>query len=282
MINLMAGRKVLVKIFKYMIIPLGIVNAFIKGRSNINILMYHRVNDAVFKELSVTYSNFIWQMEYLHMKGYKVISLDEAIQLKSVSLRNRKDKYIVLTFDDGYEDYYTYAFPVLSKYGFPSISYLVPGYIQTNKVYWWDNDLGESRLMDWVQIDELKNSGIVQFGSHSMSHPDFNQLNKDEIKKELSLSQKILEEKLSLNVRHFSYPRGIVTQYSRNMVKIMYNTAVSIYDGYEITHDCKDDYLTQLKRIPVQRSDGRYLFIARLNGWLDIEEGIKKIIRNHY
>lgn len=281
MTNLKVDKKLFIKIFKYLIIPLGMLYVLFKRKRNITILMYHRVNDSVSKELSVTNANFLWQMEYLNRKGYKVISLDEAILSECISNENKKEKYIVLTFDDGYEDYFTNAFPVLSEFGYPSIIYLVPGYVETDNVYWWDNDLGESKLMNWIQINELKNKEIVQFGSHSMSHPDFNQLNEKKIEEELCLSQEILQQKLILKVRHFSYPRGIVTRCAKDKIKTIYDTAVSIFDGYEIVNDCEDDYLMQLKRVPVQRSDGRYLFIARLKGWLDLEEYIKKVIRHH-
>lgn len=272
-------KQTLLMIIKYLMVPLGIVYMIFKGKSNLTILLYHRVNDKILKELSVTNENFIWQMDYLFKKGYHVISLQDAIQIDWVSV-HKNERYVVLTFDDGYEDFYCNAFPILSKYNYPSINYLVPGYIESDKVFWWDKDLGQSKLLNWEQVIKLKSSGIVDFGSHSMTHSDLNKLTKEELMEEIHLSQKTLGEKLTLCINHFSYPRGIVSPYALEIIKSIYTTAVSIFDGYEIKQQNKNDYMMKLKRMPVQRSDGRYLFVARLKGWLIIEEWIKRII--HY
>lgn len=271
-------------------IPFGFIYVLFKRKSNITILMYHRVNEHLSKEICVTYKNFIWQMEFLKRKNYKVISLDEAIKLAYQNTSDRKDrlayqnandrkhKYIVLTFDDGYEDFYTNVYPILMKFKYPSTIYLVPGYIETEKVFWWDHNLGESKLMNWIQIKELSKSGNVQFGSHSMNHPDFNLINEEELLVELRLSREMLEERLDQKIKHFSYPRGIVTKSSMYCVKDYYETAVSIFDGYELSKSCKKDCFIKLKRLPIQRSDGRYLFGARLKGWLKPEEWAKKFL----
>jgi len=271
-------KLILIKIIKYIMIPFGFIYVLFKRRSNTTILMYHRVNDCISKEICVTYKNFIWQMEYLKRKNYKVISLDEAIRLANQNASDRKGKYIVLTFDDGYEDFYSNVYPILIKYNYPSTVYLVPGYIETDKVFWWDHNLGESKLMNWEQIKELSKSGKVQFGSHSMNHPDFDLINNEALLKELRLSREILEEKLNQKIKHFSYPRGIVTKSSMNCTKDYYDTAVSIFNGYEIHKSRNIDCFTKLKRLPVQRSDGRYLFGARLKGWLKPEEWVKKFL----
>ena len=256
-------------------IPWGMFYVLFKGRSNLTILMYHRVNDDVSKELAVRNKDFQWQMEYLFRNHYKILSLDEALGFNWAAI-NKKEKYAVLTFDDGYEDFYDNAFPILYKYNYPSIVYLVSDYIESGKVFWWDKNLGDSKLLSWNQIAELKNSGIVQFGSHSMNHPDFNLLKKDEIRKELYKSQDLLQEKLSQEIKHFSYPRGIVTHCAQEMIGTYYKSAVSIFDGHEITeHNQKNDFM-KIKRMPVQRSDGCYLFGPRLKGWLIIEEWIKR------
>lgn len=281
----MGMRLMLIRLTKCLMVPIGTVYLFFKTKSNITILMYHRVNDSVSKEISVSKSDFLWQMKYLKKNNYHVISIDRAICLKDMmcsrSCRSTKEKYVVLTFDDGYEDYYTTAYPILSQFGYPSIIYLVPGFVETGSVFWWDRDLGESRLMDWKQIEELKNSPLVQFGCHSMTHPDFDRIEKKQAEEELVFSQRKLEEKLSLPIKHFSYPRGIVTKDTRNTVKVLYETGVSIFDGDEISSGSNGDHMAQLKRMPIQRSDGRCLFGARLKGWLVMEEWIKKILGRH-
>jgi peptidoglycan/xylan/chitin deacetylase (PgdA/CDA1 family) len=266
----------LIKLMKYVLVPIGVVYSLFKKKC-VKILMYHRVNDAVHKELSVTQADFLWQMEYLKKKGWEVISLDEAVyRMKSGSIHKR-NRLVVLTFDDGYEDFYINAFPVLSRYGYAAISYLVPGYIDSGDVFWWDGDLGESKLMSWEQIKVLKKSELIQFGSHTMRHIDLNLLDRWEVVEELRKSKEILQQRLAQEVRHFSYPRGIATKLSRDVAFTLYDTAVSIFNGDEILCGFDADLL-QLKRLPVQRSDGRNLFVARLNGWLNPEEWLRRLV----
>jgi peptidoglycan/xylan/chitin deacetylase (PgdA/CDA1 family) len=262
---------------KVLMIPLGALIASVKRTDPIIILMYHRVNDLVHKEISVTKKDFRWQMEYLRKRGYRVISLDQAIELslhQSAGYTTpgaKAGKYVVLSFDDGYQDFYTTASPILSVYGYPSIVYLVPGYMDTGKVFWWDRDLGKSDLMSWKDVKELISNPLVGFGSHSLTHPDLDQLDRRQIDQELGSSKRILEEQLSRQVRHFAYPRGIVTDEAKELVRVHYETGLSIFDGAEISKS-----LMQIKRLPVQRSDGRFLFGPRLRGWLAPEEWIKK------
>lgn len=267
----------LLRLIKYALIPFGIVNSWLRPmKSPFIILMYHRVNDDVLKELSVKRADFRRQMEYLRKKGYRVVSLDEAL---SPVCREKKDKkpWIVLTFDDGYEDFYTDAFPVLSEYGYKSLLYLVPGRIGSDEVFWWDRDIGKSALMSWEQLDSLKKSGLVEFGSHSMSHPDFDRINRDTARQELIQARNVLESRLSVPVRHFAYPRGVIAH--QDVVGELYETAVSIFDGSVSLSS--PDSMTKLARMPVQRSDGHILFAARLKGWLCAEGFLKRLIGKH-
>src|SRR5690554_2452601 len=104
---------------------------FIDRKDGIIILMYHRVNDGVRKELSVKRKDFLWHMNYLKKNNYSVISMGEAYE----RIRNNDitGKHIVLTFDDGYRDFYRDAFPIIKDHGFPSILYIVPGYIEKDR-----------------------------------------------------------------------------------------------------------------------------------------------------
>ncbi len=270
----------LVKLAKYLMVPFGSLGSLARRPDYVPILMYHRVNDAVSKEISVSESDFRWQMEYLKRNGYRVISLDELAGTVQRPGTGGKGKRAVLTFDDGYEDFYTHAYPILREYGYPATVYLVPGYIETHKVFWWDEDLGESRLMSWEQILSLKNSPLVKFGSHTMTHRDLDGLGEEGTWWELARSREILQEKLGYEIKHFSYPRGIMTPFAVEAAAKLYETAVSIFDGSGI-HSKGDHPLAQIRRVPIQRSDGRGLFGPRLRGWLDAEGLLKKAVGRH-
>lgn len=300
-------KNIILKLIKIMLIPVGMLYTLFSDESGTVILMYHRVNDSVKKELSVKRTDFIWHMNYLHRKGYKVITLDDAIKLygsgnnrhkegttenncrdinekeiyEEKAVERNKGKFAVLTFDDGYEDYFTAAFPILSNFCYPSIVFLVPGFIEKGRIFWWDRDIGESRLMKWEQIEELSESSLVQFGSHTLTHQDFTQINRKQAERELVLSRDKLEERLPGRIKHFAYPRGIVKEEYKDIAGKIYQTGLSIFEGYKISGSLTENELLQLKRLPVQRSDGWLLFGPRIRGWLIAEEWIKKLLGRH-
>lgn len=270
-------RLLLIKLAKYLMIPIGMISLCFHEKPPFLILMYHRVNDGVLKEMSVKEDDFRWQMAYLKRKGYEVVTIDEALRLDG--RETRRAKTVVLTFDDGYRDFYTNARPELDKYSYPALVYLVPCCLESKNTFWWDRDVGESPLMDWQQILSLSEGGLTLFGSHSMTHPDFDHIGPAEAKEELRSSQTVLQKKLGGEIRHFAYPRGIVG-YVQD-VGTVYDTAVAIFDGYDGAHSRAPDYRLRLKRLPVQRSDGRLLFTARLRGWLEPEGWVKALLRRH-
>lgn len=268
----------LLTVVKCLLIPVGVLVSFFRERPPILILMYHRVNDAIWKEISVKKQDFRWQMNYLRKKGYQVIPLSQAMQTGLWSKggnekQSRKKPLAVLTFDDGYQDFYTTVHPILSVYHYPSIVYLVPGAMDTGQVFWWDQDLGKSDLMGWKEVKELAEHPLVTFGSHTMTHPDLNRLSPQEIDQELSQSKNRLEQELSQEIRHFAYPRGIVTNEAKESARNHYDTALSIFDGADLPLS-----RYRIRRMPIQRSDGRILFGARLKGWLVAEEWIKSCL----
>jgi Predicted xylanase/chitin deacetylase len=265
------------KLIKYLLIPFGIIyNCFAGKEFEILILMYHRVNDGVHKEMAVKSGDFAWQMDYLHRKDYKIISMDEAAHM--VENGGIKGKYIVLTFDDGYMDFYINAYPILKKYRFPSTVYLVPNFIETDKTFWWDTDKGESPLMNWYEIHQLSKAGIVDFGSHTMNHWEMNNVEGNGARYEIEESRKVIEEMTGREVKHFSYPGGFYNEDAERIIKGVYKTGVLIFKGKSIRPGFNMDSITKLKRLPVQQSDGKYLFAARINGWLIAEELIRKIM----
>lgn len=117
---------------------------------------------------------------------------------------------LVITFDDGDESIYHYAFPILKKHGIRAIVFLAVGYIDMDDS--WDiTPLGaKSHHLSWDEIREMKEWGI-EFGSHTMSHRNLTKLNPHEIEYELKESKQILEEKLG-PIECISYPFNRVNQ----------------------------------------------------------------------
>lgn len=185
----------------------------LKKKYEMPVIMYHRVVEDKEENKGVhgtyiTVEKFEEHMKYLKDKGFKTVTFED---LKNGNYRHRFDrgnKWIVLTFDDGYKDNYTHAFPILKKYGFKSVIYLL-GTLKYNK---WDVDNPENPekrfpLMDDNEILEMQEYGI-EFGGHSMTHSKMSKLDKNTAREEIIESKAILEKKLGRKLNCFAYPYG--------------------------------------------------------------------------
>ncbi|RLB44278.1 MAG: polysaccharide deacetylase family protein [Deltaproteobacteria bacterium] len=182
----------------------------------ISILMYHQIG--VFdrpREHRATFCHirrFKAQMAYLRLFGYKVVSLEEA--LKALYLKNEKGDYqhaVVLTFDDGYKNFFEYAFPVLSARGYPATVFLVAGLLGKNAKWLADDGRYAPELLDVDTIRKLHSQGVT-FGSHSLTHPRLTALDPRAMEREIIESKSILEALLGHRVHYFCYPGGIYNE----------------------------------------------------------------------
>jgi peptidoglycan/xylan/chitin deacetylase (PgdA/CDA1 family) len=146
-------------------------------------------------------------MKYLSDAGYDAITLREFVaMLKSETLLPVKT--VVLTFDDGFRNFYTEAFPVLSEFNFRATVFLVTDFCGGHND-WSGNpkELPRSELLDWKEIRELDETGI-EFGSHTKTHPDLTRLSTNDMTTEMLDSKAKISYALGRDVSTFAYPYG--------------------------------------------------------------------------
>jgi peptidoglycan/xylan/chitin deacetylase (PgdA/CDA1 family) len=166
--------------------------------------MYHYVrtvtdpNDTIGINLSVTPEKFAAQMQYLADNGYSTLTMGEVHAILTGTLP-LPPKPIALTFDDGYRDFYTAAWPVLKRHNFKATNYVVTSVI------------GLEPYMTWAMIQELDLTGQIEIGAHTRTHPDLRAMGKDKRWDEIVGSKAILEEGLGHPVGSFCYPAGFYT-----------------------------------------------------------------------
>jgi peptidoglycan/xylan/chitin deacetylase (PgdA/CDA1 family) len=114
---------------------------------------------------------------------------------------------VVLTFDDGYENFYQYAWPVLERYGFPSMVYLLSGMLGQPSEWFAEDGRETPPLMSPERILQLRKLG-VDFGSHGVSHARLAEVDAQTVQREVTESKAQLEQLLGEAVRHFCYPFG--------------------------------------------------------------------------
>lgn len=229
---------------------------WISPRYTVPILMYHRFgsdNSALF----VTPENFSRQMDYLDKKGYKVISLDELVK----GIKNHRSfgrKTAVITIDDGYEDNYLFAYPVLKQRHFPATIFLAA------------NNIGrEKDFMSWEEAG-IMSQDIISFGSHT-KNGEYLPVLEDAaaLWDEIYGAKEVIENNLALPVYYFCYPTGGFTEGIKDLVKKAgYKGACTSNRGFAKLN--RDWY--ELKRIKVTNSDTNkpFSFAAKLSGYYNL------------
>jgi peptidoglycan/xylan/chitin deacetylase (PgdA/CDA1 family) len=158
-------------------------------------------------------------MMLLDEKHYNTITFDDLCSalLNGTSLPPHP---IILTFDDGYEDFYTNAFPVLSHFNMKATSFIITG-----KVGW-------QGYMRWDEIRRIQFTGLVQFESHTVNHLALDTLSSAQVRQELTDSKSRLEAELQQPVKYLAYPMGRFNSTVVSIAKdVGYKAAVTTEPG---------------------------------------------------
>ncbi len=210
----------------------------VAARPHVSVLMYHQVGHfAAPKTHRAVYCDirrFEAQMACLKWGGYHVISLSDACNgiFNGAALPSRP---VVLTFDDGYKNFYEDAWPVLQKYGYPATVYLVSRLL--GKQAGWLDEGKQAPLMEATTIRDLQKEGIT-FGSHTQTHCRLSKLTEQEQRAEILDSKSELEDVLGEPVVDFCYPYGDYDLRSRDLViQAGYSSALTCIRGAANTAD---------------------------------------------
>jgi peptidoglycan/xylan/chitin deacetylase (PgdA/CDA1 family) len=177
--------------------------------------------------LSVTPENFDSQLNYLKSNGYTTISLSDLV----TSFNNPKilpAKPIILTFDDGYSDFYQNAWPIIQKYEMKSTLYVVSRANKTNP----------SLYLSDQEIIDLSKSPLITIACHTQDHKDLRGGSVAFQRDEIFGCKADLEALIGQPVRNFAYPYGSFDMNSIHLVKeagfeTAASTSLSAYNNLE-------------------------------------------------
>jgi peptidoglycan/xylan/chitin deacetylase (PgdA/CDA1 family) len=226
------------------------------------VLMYHNIGippkEIKFPGLYVTPRMFRFQMWCLKAFAFKVVPLKELLSYVKGDIVH--ENLAAITFDDGYQDFYDNAYPVLKEYGYPSTVFLVSDLVGKENLWDEPKARGLKRLMDWETIFRLKEEGIV-FGSHTKTHPFLSKLHPNDIVHEIKNSKDLLESRLQRPVEFFCYPYG---DYSDEVINVVresgYMGALTMKRG--LVH--RGDNPFEIRRSRMRYTTNPFLFTLRL------------------
>ena len=176
-------------------LPVGALAA-----DTVPVLLYHHVADDYAEEdsiVTITPQRFEEHLQALLAAGYTPVSFSEYYK------GQLPEKPIIITFDDGYESNYLYAYPLLQKYGVKAAIFAVVSTVG-------ENPNGKPHFT-WEQAREMEQSGLVQIESHTLSHAGLTACDPVQLQRELRYSKYLLDTNLNKNCTVLAYPYGYYT-----------------------------------------------------------------------
>ncbi len=175
------------------------------------ILIYHKIDDIAYSKFYVTTAAFQAQMQALHDSGYTSITLQDWANIRA-GVQAAPAKPVIITLDDAYENLLTKAYPILSSFGFKATSFVPTAYVGGTNAWDVGAIAGGDPIINeltWAEIQQLAATGLIDFETHSMTHPDLTAVDDSQLAWELVGSKQALESQLpGHQVLFVSYPFG--------------------------------------------------------------------------
>jgi peptidoglycan/xylan/chitin deacetylase (PgdA/CDA1 family) len=202
---------------------------------------------------------FARQLALLRVLRYRVLRLSEL----GAALREGRPvprRSVVLTFDDGYEDIYQHAFPLLRKYGFPATLFVVSARVGARCEWTSDPELAGRSLCTWSQLSIMGGYG-VEIGAHTRTHARLTALPAEAAAAEIAGSRRDLESALGWRVELFAYPYG---DCDRNVERLVTDAGFTASCGVRSGLNDRRSPIQQLYRTEIFGTDSLPVFAAKL------------------
>lgn len=191
--------------------------------SALTILTWHSI-DPGGSVISIAPQLFSKQMDAIAAAGFRGVSLREAVRHREMNGR-WPGKTVVLTFDDGYENFSSFALPAILRHGFSATVFLISRHM--GGINDWGpapEGLGRQKMMSWNQVREMSSAGI-EAGAHTRTHPDLRMLGNDALNEEISGSRREIEDEIGSPVETFAYPFGYLNEAACRIVGAEFRAA---------------------------------------------------------
>lgn len=230
------------------------------------VLMYHMVREhidgAKFNKLRVKPAEFEKQVAWMKAEGFHFVTMQELQD----NWGQHPEKTVAITFDDGYLDNLENAYPILEKYQAKATIYVVVDrhnrdWSTYKKAHHNSGELAREAKLNDEQVQFLAQSGVMEIGSHTLTHANLDKLDDKACLAELVDSKQQLEQLTQTCVNSFAYPFGIYSQRDVALAKQAgYHNAVTTKEGID---GLNPDFM-QLQRIKISGKDSMFAVKLRL------------------
>lgn len=251
----------------------------------ITILIYHRVGGGSDSEVDLEPAMFDRQLAHL-AEHHRVLSIDSAVAELSARTssgwaaaastpeaeRDRADRRrgVVITFDDGTDDFTDVVVPALERHGLPATLFLATRYIDEQTDFPW-----AARPTSWSALRDSLTGGNVTIGSHTHAHWLLDRLDAGAVTADLDRSIELIGEHLGVDARHFAYPKAVPGSPSAE-IAVRQRFASASLAASRVNRSGHTD-LHRLWRTPIQRSDGFDTFARKADGGLRLEGELRSL-----
>jgi peptidoglycan/xylan/chitin deacetylase (PgdA/CDA1 family) len=242
------------------------VQAARRGASGTTLLIYHRIGGGTPDERDLPTAEFEAQLEELGR--HRVVPLDTALDELD---RGDDTPKVVITFDDGFADVHTTAWPLLEAARLPFTLYVTTAYLDGTMHWPGSTSKHPGPALTWAQLGELAASELVTIGNHTHTHARPEALSAAE----LDTCSDLLEARLGVVPRHYCYTWGVPVPAARALIEARFRSAAT---GLVGRNDPASDRLN-LARVPVRGTDPLSFFRAKLTGGLGPERVYERIVR---
>jgi peptidoglycan/xylan/chitin deacetylase (PgdA/CDA1 family) len=191
-----------------------------QSNHRIPILMYHSLSRHAqprFRKYALSPARFAEQMAYLARQHYETFTVSQYVKSRTTNIP-LPDRAAVLTFDDGFADFFEEALPVLKHYGIVATIYISTAFVNGTSHFLQREQETDRLMLTWEQLIEISASGI-ECGAHSHRHLQLDVVPMNIARSEITYCKEILEEKLNQTITSFAYPYGYYRPAVQNLVR---------------------------------------------------------------
>lgn len=234
------------------------------GTSHIPILLYHSVSEQAsgdFAPYAIPRAAFAEHLDVLVDRGHTALTVTDLVSHLERG-EDLPERPVVITFDDGFADFASAAWPELAERGLPATLYVTTGVVGSTSAWLGGQGEGDRKMLGWDDLRDLAAAGC-EIGGHTVSHPPLDCITRVDAEREIAGCRIELEDQLGRSVPSFAYPHGHHDQHVRRMViDAGYHSACAVKNA--LSHPTDDRF--GLARITVLSDMGPEVLADHLEG----------------